>query len=124
MYNDTIKKEVRKRLRKTITPHEALLWRRIRRNALGVHFRRQYSVGTYILDFYAPTCRLAIELDGSQHGWEENIHADNTRTAFLATKNIAVLRFTNNDVYQNIENVLTAIECEISTLNKYKNTPS
>ena len=107
-----------------MTPHEALLWRRIRRNALGVHFRRQYSVGTYILDFYAPTCRLAIELDGSQHGWEENIQADNTRTAFLATKNITVLRFTNNDIYQNIENVLIAIEGEVERLGEDKNTPS
>jgi very-short-patch-repair endonuclease len=62
------KKSFRKRLRKTLTPAEAALWRRLQgRQLLGKKFRRQHSVGRYIVDFYCPECRVAIELDGAGH---------------------------------------------------------
>ncbi len=61
-------------------------------------FYRQYSVGPYILDFYCPKKKLAIEVDGSQHYEKENKEYDQTRTEFLSKQNIKVLRFTNLDI--------------------------
>jgi len=69
-------------------------------------FFRQYSVGRYILDFYCPAVRLAIEVDGSQH--IENVH-DATRTEFLRKENISVLRFWNNEVLRNLSGVYQKI---------------
>ncbi|MBN1438879.1 MAG: DUF559 domain-containing protein [Anaerolineales bacterium] len=56
-----------KHLRRTMTPAERLLWSRLRRKALGFHFRRQAPVGKYILDFYCVNAKLAVEVDGDVH---------------------------------------------------------
>ena len=74
---------------------------------LNLRFLRQYSVGNYILDFYCPAIRLAIELDGGQHA--DNKEADKSRTSFLNLQDITVLRFWNNDVFKNTDGVLQMI---------------
>lgn len=73
-------------------------------------FYRQYSVGSYILDFFCPIKQLAIELDGGHHA--ESIHKehDEMRTAFLTQQHIQVLRFWNNGVLTNLEGVWTKIK--------------
>lgn len=89
---------------------EKVLWKELRRKNLGeFKFRRQHPVGPYFLDFYCPEIKLCIELDGDQH---DDAHAkihDSKRTEFLKEKDIHVLRFWNNDVYQNLESVLESI---------------
>ena len=70
-----------------------------RSNLGGYKFRRQHSVGSYILDFYCPAVRLAIELDGDSHFSEEAIEYDRERTAYLNALQIRVLRFLNTEVY-------------------------
>ena len=72
-------------------------------------FRRQYSVSVYILDFYCPSCRLAVELDGESHALAEAQEYDAERTEFLSLLNIRVLRFTNSAVYRNIDGVIDTI---------------
>ena len=75
----------------------------------GAKFRRQHPVAPYILDFYCHELKLAIELDGGQHNAEKGQAHDLKRTAFLEAQGITVLRFWNNDVFQQPENVLEAI---------------
>ncbi len=94
-------------LRKESTPAEARLWSCLRKDQLGVTFRRQHAIGPYIADFCAPSRKLIIELDGSQHLDQEESDAE--RTAFLASKGYRVLRFWNNEVMNKITDVMRLI---------------
>jgi adenine-specific DNA methylase/very-short-patch-repair endonuclease len=97
-------------LRKNMTSAEQLLWRCLRGKQLaGFRFRKQHPIERFVLDFYCPSARLAIELDGSQHATEEGKARDAERTAFLEQRGIRVLRFWNREVFQNLEGVLTSI---------------
>ncbi len=99
-------KNKRKELRKHLTPAEARLWDQLKNSQLGFKFRRQHSVGYYILDFYCPSKMLAIELDGSPHDTEQGYAKDEKRTEYLQSKGIKVIRFENKDVMKNLEGVL------------------
>jgi len=97
-------------LRRTLTPAEACLWRHLQSSQLeGRKFRRQHCVGTYILDFYCPAERLAVELDGAAHDHEQAQRRDAARTAFLVKLGIRVVRFENRDILRNTEGVLREI---------------
>ena len=111
-------KPLRQSLRFSQTDAERFLWSHLRGSQIhGLRFLRQYSVGTYILDFYCPSIQLAIELDGGQHNDISGMEADQKRTAFLEEKGIRVLRFWNNDVFTNIHGVLEKIQYEITPPN-------
>ena len=73
-------------------------------------FFRQYSFGPYILDFYCPQKKLAVELDGGQHNQPDNIEYDKVRSEYLKAHGIETLRFWNNDVLMNIEGVFIRLE--------------
>ena len=94
-------------LRKASTPAERKLWSYLCGGKLGVKFRRQYALWSYIPDFCSPKAKLIIELDGSQHLEQEEY--DNERTDFLESKRYRVLRFWNNDVMKNTDAVLKVI---------------
>jgi very-short-patch-repair endonuclease len=101
-----------RRLRSNMTDAEKRLWHAIRRGQLnGLHFRRQHPVGPFTLDFYSPSLRLAIELDGGQHA--ERKEADDRRTRWLAERDIVVVRYWNNDVFGNLSGVMTDIVAHI-----------
>jgi Uncharacterized protein conserved in bacteria len=105
----------RRELRRAATDAEQVLWRLLRRRQFaGVKFRRQRPVGRYILDFYCAERRLAVELDGSQHFTDEGRAHDESRTEYLATRGVRVLRFTNRELFEEREGVLEAIRraCE------------
>jgi very-short-patch-repair endonuclease len=104
----------RKYLRKNLTPAEAILWNYLKNSQLyGRKFRRQHSVGNYVLDFYCPEERLAVEIDGSQHViFKSKIRQDKERTKFLNSKKIRIKRFINSEVYNNLDGVLEAIAKE------------
>ena len=109
-YNVQILRERRKELRKRETLVENCLWQSLRKNKLGVKFYRQYSVRNYILDFYCPSVRVAIELDGKHHE-EENVKLNDAgRTKFLEAQDIIVLRFKNEEVLKNMDVVLEEIK--------------
>ena len=95
-------------LRKAQTDAERLLWRHLRAHRLrDIKFRRQYPIGTYIVDFLCMQSRLVIELDGRQH--LDNID-EQIRDAWLVQNGFRVLPFWNNEVLGNFDGVLTAIE--------------
>ena len=106
LYNDPGTKLDRRRLRKNATDAEQKLWSILRsRRMASLKFFRQYSVGPYVLDFYCPEQRLAIEVDGGQHADVYSQQHDAHRDSYLRELNIRVIRFWNNDVLQNIEGV-------------------
>jgi very-short-patch-repair endonuclease len=103
-------KENRKRLRNNGTPAEAFLWNYLKGKQLKSRkFRRQFSVGSYILDFYCPAEKLCIELDGADHFTSAGFEYDKERTEYLNTMGITVIRFENDTVFESIENVLEDI---------------
>lgn len=118
LYNRIHLKTRRKELRHHQTEAERTVWNMVRnRQILNLKFFRQYSVGSYILDFYCPETRLAIEIDGGQHNEPENLLHDEERTKFLNEQNIKVIRFWNTEVLQNKVGVCQVI---YDTLNKIK----
>jgi len=97
-------------LRKKATDAERILWRRFRnRNFAGYKFRRQHPLDCYVLDFYCPTAKLAVELDGGGHNYRVGQIRDRTRSELLARKGIIVLRCWNHQVCQELDSVLHAI---------------
>ena len=96
MPTDPILRGRARRLRKEATDAERALWRGLRGKRLaGLKFRRQHVVGRHILDFYCHDCRLAVELDGGQHNEAAQARRDAARTAFLESRGVAVLRYSN-----------------------------
>lgn len=114
LYNNPDSKELRKYLRANVSKAEQLLWAKLKgKRFYNVKFRRQYGVGKYILDFYSVELRLAIEIDGGTHFEKDALEYDKERTDFLNSYKIKVIRFTNNDIYKNMLNVLEEIKNEI-----------
>jgi very-short-patch-repair endonuclease len=89
---------------------EVMLWLKLRgKNVKGYKFRRQYSVGTYIVDFYCAELKLAIEIDGESHFIAGSEDHDRKRQKFIESAGICFLRFTNTDVYERLDGVLETI---------------
>ena len=117
IHNRPVLKARRQELRNQATPAEKLLWRELRcRQLAGWKFRRQHSVGPYVLDFYCPSVRLAVELDGDSHFNDDAIAYDRERTAYLNGQRISVLRFLNTEVYTDVTTVCARIAAEIEDL--------
>jgi len=93
-----------------MTDTEKLLWSRIRRKQLkGYQFYRQKTIGNYIVDFYCPSARLIIELDGSQHNEEEGMRKDKVRDQYLTGLGFQVMRFPTTEVFEYIDGIVDEI---------------
>ena len=103
-----------RQLRKKQTKEEALLWYCFL-SKYPLRFRRQYIIGDYIVDFYCHKAKLVIELDGSQHCDPEGAAYDRKRTAFLESKGLAVMRFSNLDVKGRFRQVCEAVDQAIQS---------
>jgi very-short-patch-repair endonuclease len=104
-------KDRRKHLRNFSTSAEASLWILLKGRQLdGRKFRRQHSIGSYVLDFYCPSEMLAVELDGEPHFTEEGINYDRIRTEYINDMGIRIVRFENLKVFEQPEAVLEEIK--------------
>ena len=102
-------------LRNRMTESELLLWDKLKSKKFhGLKFRRQHPIQTYIADFYCHKLKLIIEIDGGYHDSEEQTEIDNERTQTLEFNDIEVIRFTNEEVINNIDDVLFKIEAYIN----------
>jgi adenine-specific DNA-methyltransferase len=100
-----------KNLRKKSTPQEIIFWSRVRAKRFkGLKFKRQYSLGKYIVDFICLEKKLIIELDGWQHKEENQERYDKERTRFLEKLGFRILRFWNNEINDNLNGVFLKIE--------------
>ena len=105
-------KQFRRDLRLHATEAEKYFWSKVKDGRFfGLKFKRQYSLGPYIIDFYCREKNLAIELDGGQH--QEKADYDAARTEYLKGFRITVMRFWNNDVLKNKDAVLEAIRIRL-----------
>jgi very-short-patch-repair endonuclease len=114
IHNAPSSKSKRRELRKNLTPAEALLWTNLKNSQLGKKFRRQHGIGPFIVDFYCPERRLAIELDGDGHMSITGAEADQSRTDFLKQLNVTILRFENRDIFDNLDVVLSTIQQKLN----------
>jgi len=109
--NDHELKYIARRLRSNMTPHEDMLWQKIRRKQLhGLQFYRQKRIAGYIVDFYCAEKMLVIEIDGAQHHSAQSIRYDSERTRILKAKGLSVLRFDNLEIEHDMGSVVFRIK--------------
>ena len=97
-----------------MTDAERRIWQRIRRKQLkGCQFYRQKNIANYIVDFYCPRARLIVEIDGGQHYSDEGAEKDRNRDGYFTSLGFSVLRFSNREVFENLEGVVEKIHQEI-----------
>ena len=97
-------------LRHNLTPSETILWFRLRGlRSEGIRFRRQQTIGNYIVDFVCLEKHVIVEVDGGQHNESPAITLDKQRTNWLESQGYCLLRFWNNDISSNIDGVISKI---------------
>ena len=106
-FNSPALKERRRGLRNNCTETEKLLWEKLRKSQLGLKFIRQYSIGNYVVDFYCPQKKLAVEIDGEIH--IKNKIYDDYRTRWLDATGVKVIRFRNDEVEEDLESIIVKI---------------
>jgi very-short-patch-repair endonuclease len=117
LFNKGSERNKRRSLRSNMPKAEALVWARLRdRQVEGLKFRRQYSVGAFVLDFYCPELKLAVEIDGLSHRRDGAPEYDADRQLFLEGTGISVVRVTNERVYQNLDAAIRVIVDAIGCL--------
>ncbi len=117
LFNKISGREKRRKLRNNSTIAEIYLWTQIRNKKLGYRFLRQYGVGKYVIDFYSPRLKLAIEVDGVTHLTKEELEYDERRQSEIEQVGIQFIRFTNLEVYYDIENVIERLSDRIKIIN-------
>lgn len=98
-----------RRFRREMTLPEVLVWQRLRKAPMGIKFRRQHPVGPFVLDFYCPSVKTGIEIDGIAHDMGDNPQRDVERDAWLREKGIRVIRIPAQDVLRNVDEAVEAI---------------
>ena len=111
---------IARKLRKSMTRGEALLWDLLRLHLGHYRIRRQQPIGNYIVDFYIHHLRLVIEIDGSSHDTEEQYRKDIVRQEELEAMGLTVLRFRENSVVRNTESVIEEILSCVAYLSSIK----
>ncbi len=116
IYNLFPQKSRRRSLRKSMTEEEIIVWSMLKKYFPNIQFRRQFGIKYYIVDFYCPRYKLAIEIDGSQH--LDNRDYDTERDRYLASLGITTLRFWNADIRNNLSSVIVSINNSINDYSK------
>jgi len=104
-----------KELRGKMTETEKLLWKKLSKNQLGCKFRRQHPISYYIADFYCHEHKLIIEVDGNIHLGNNQKFLDSERTRDLQELGLTIIRFTNNQVINQIDFVIESINYELTS---------
>jgi very-short-patch-repair endonuclease len=113
----------RRQLRNSMPDAEVILWSRLQgRQLLGCKFRRQYSVGSFTIDFYSVEVKLGIELDGDSHFQPGAAEYDRKRQQFIESFGIRILRILITDIYENLDGVLEMIGREILETREQRKT--
>lgn len=113
-YNKDINMNVKK-LRNSMTEEEKKLWYQYIRS-FPVRFSRQKPIDKFILDFYSATCRVGVELDGSQHDSGQGKRHDEERTKILNAYGVTIIRFTNEQIRNEFGDVCRQIDAKVKEL--------
>ena len=103
-----------RKLRRSMSPPEAMLWQQLRSKKLGFKVRRQHPLGPYVIDFYVREGRLVIEIDGEAHNRGDQPSRDSARDEFLKHNGYRVLRIAAVDVLKNIDGVIEGIAAQVT----------
>lgn len=106
LFNRPAQINYRRKLRKDMNKGESLVWSKLRNSQLGVRFCRQYSIGPFIVDFYCPSKKIVVEIDGLTHADEKVFEYDQRRQSYLEKLGISVKRYNSDEVFNNLDNVL------------------
>jgi very-short-patch-repair endonuclease len=102
-------------LRNKMTDAEKALWKKLRnRQVKGYRFRRQHPIGEFVVDFFCYEAKLVIELDGESHDNSFQIERDKERTTILKSLGLIEIRFRNEEVMKNIEDVIYKISAHLT----------
>jgi very-short-patch-repair endonuclease len=113
-FNRENETDKRRRLRGSMPDAEVILWSRLKgRQLLGCKFRRQYSVGLFVVDFFSVEIKLGIELDGDSHFQPGAPEYDRERQQFIESFGIRIVRILNTGIYENLDGVLEMIGREV-----------
>ena len=115
IFNHSKYKSRRQDLRNAMPEPEKKLWALLRKQKMGVKFRRQHGIGHYIVDFYCAELKLVIEVDGDSHFSEEAKMYDTIRDDFISSLGITTIRVKNDEVMKNIEGIFEKIQLLIHT---------
>ncbi len=115
-YNRASEKNLRRQLRNNMTAAEKIIWKHLRKKQLGVRFLRKYSVDQFVIDFYCPKLKLALEIDGKIHNLPENKNRDVERQIFLESFGINFLRIKNEELFEDENKILEKVEQRIIEL--------
>lgn len=117
-------KKLARHLRKTMTPAEKRLWQRLRRKQIrDWSFYRQRPIDRYIVDFYCPDLGLVVEVDGRSHSGRTKLKADLDRQDRLASLGLELIRFSDQEVMGDLENVVRGIEGVVTALEDKRTSP-
>ena len=120
LYNRQADREKRKVLRHNMTEAEKILWEELKKKEIfNARWKRQHPVDIFIVDFYCHRFKLAIEVDGEIHLNEEILEHDDGREYEIEKFGIKILRFTNKEVFEDIESVRNRILKEINSLSPF-----
>lgn len=118
IFNTSENKQLRQKLRNESPKAEVRLWNKLRgRQVLGLKFHRQYSIERFVVDFYCPKIKLVIEVDGDTHYRPEAIVNDHIRSDEFKRLGLSIIRFDNNDIYNNLSGVLDRVYEAVNALN-------
>ena len=106
IYNRKKLQEFRSELRNRMTKSEVVFWKFVQNDQFGYRFRRQYGIGNYIIDFYCPKLKLAIEIDGITHADEKVLEKDLMKEGFLKSIGISLRRYSSDQILNDLNNVL------------------
>ena len=123
-YNKKSEQEKRRSLRKNMTYCEKIVWSNLRKRQLGYRFLRQYSVDHFVIDFYCPELKLAVEVDGASHNDPDRQKKDNSRQKYLESFNIIFVRIKDEDLIGNPNQAFMKVEDAIKLLKKTQNKHS
>jgi very-short-patch-repair endonuclease len=113
-FNREWEKDIRRQHRNSMPNAEIVLWSRLKgRQLLGCKFRRQYSVGSFVMDFFSAEIKLGIELDGDSHFQVGKREYDQKRQHFIESFGIRIVRILNSEVHENLDGVLEMIGREV-----------
>jgi very-short-patch-repair endonuclease len=115
-YNKKSEQEKRRQLRNNMTYCEKIVWLHLRKRQLGYRFLRQYSVDHFVIDFYCPELKLAVELDGNVHEIPEQKNYDRARQKYLEKFGIKFIRIKNEEFLGNLNKAFSRIEKLIKEL--------
>ena len=106
----------RKQLRTSMTESERILWSCLNKATSKARFVRQYSIESFVIDFYCRRLRLAIEIDGGVHDLPDQTDYDRFRETYISNYDVTFLRFTNEEIKHNLSECLKKINCTINSL--------